>query len=265
MPGAWLSTDQKDAFVRDGFIKVPGLVPPEVVSSTRAAVASELGIDDADPATWAGKPTTAGDAWKVTLPCWTPAIEAAGRELVGPHIASGPKISPYLEGIGADPWIEGYIPVLRYPDGGEPVFGPVPTSYHVDGARFVTLWPEELYLVVFVYLVDVKDYGGATVVLPGSHRQIFEHWVGHPEAAETKAPELAYRDPLPVEGRAGDVIFMHYLCAHSSSANHDRHIRYGLNGSINVDRTHPYERRVGPPAVDWTPMDYTLRTDTLNG
>jgi len=264
MQATVLTSEQRDAFVRDGFVKVQGLIPPAVVKSTREALAYELDIDDHDPTTWVNKPETAGEAWKLTLPCWTPSIEAAGRDLVGPYIAQGPKVSPYLERVGAaDPSFEGYIPVLRFPDGGDQAFGPPPAAYHIDGGA--SMWPSQLYLVVFVYLVDVKPYGGATVVLPGSHRQIFKHWLEQPDAAATQEfPDFSSKEPLPVAGRAGDVLLMHHLCAHSGSQNHDLHIRYGLNSYIEVDPEHPYRRRTGAPESDWTPLDYTLRTDTTD-
>ncbi len=100
---------------------------------------------------------------------------------------------------------------------------------------------------------------------PGATGRFFEHWYRYPEAAASKAvPDLDYKEPFPVEGKAGDVIFMHYLCAHAGSENHDTQVRYGLNSDIVVDEVHPYERRPTAPAGDWTPLDYTLRTDNLN-
>ena len=41
----------------------------------------------------------------------------------------------------------------------------------------VTVWPDKFFLVVFAYLSDTAEYGGATTVRPGSHRQVFEHWL----------------------------------------------------------------------------------------
>ena len=74
-------------------------------------------------------------------------------------------------------------------------------------------------------------------------------------------PNLPYAPPLPLEGHAGDVIFMHYLLVHSGSANHASHIRVGLNTAVMPDPEQSYVRKNGPPQPDWTPLDYTLRTD----
>jgi ectoine hydroxylase-related dioxygenase (phytanoyl-CoA dioxygenase family) len=114
--------------------------------------------------------------------------------------------------------------------------------------------------VPFIYLTDVREYGGATAVLPGSHRQLFCHWMteGSGPGGETDIPDLPYSKPVAIKGRAGDVIWMHYLLAHGSSENHDAHVRVALNGTIRPDPQHPYQPRNGPPADDWTPIDRTL-------
>lgn len=264
-PEGILTARQVDDFIRDGYIKVGDLITPDVVDRTRVAIADSIGIDESDPSTWGERPTPL-DCWDVTLRCWTPDIEQVGRELVGPDTDHGPHRSPYLERKGKDPWMFGYIPVLSYPVGGEKRFTPKPTpdGYHVDGIHLVTTWPVYRYLVVFVYLVDVEPFGGATVVLPGSHRRIFEHWYRDRKAAASgRVPDLDYGDPVAVAGRAGDVIFMHYLCAHSGSQNHDEHIRFGLNSGIGPDPKRPYRWKSNGPSEEWTPLDWTLRTDNL--
>jgi len=183
--------------------------------------------------------------------------------LVGPCFVRGLCHSPYLESQGVAPAImPGYIPVLNFPAPGPRQFQR-PSGYHIDGMHLTTLWPEKHFLVVFAYLTDVAEYGGATTVLPGSHRQAFAHWVrtGHP--GSTHPPDLEYADPVPLAGLAGDVIFMHYLTVHSGSPNHAEQIRVGLNTAVMPDAERPYRRKEGPPGPDWTPLDYTLRTDDL--
>jgi hypothetical protein len=270
--GPFLTADQREQFVRDGFVRVSGLIPAGTVTSTRDAIASALGLDESDPRTWEGKPTTAGELWEPTVACQTPEMFRAAEELVGPRFSRDPRgYSPYREARGLDPWMEGFIPVLRYPEPGPvPASGPRLTGWHIDGLNYTTFWPVHRYLVVFIYLVDVSAQGGATIVLPGSHRQVFEQ--GYPQHQDSPdglvnttgdVPDLPYRAPLALEGAAGDVVFMHYLLGHSGSANYDRHIRYGLNGSIKPDPEQPYRRRDGAPDADWTPFDYTMRVDNL--
>jgi hypothetical protein len=258
-----VSSEQRETFIRDGYLQLRGLIPPEVVASTRTRLLSAMEIDPEDPATWAGKALSSDSrVIALTEPCRTPAVEAVAEALVGPSFAREICFSPYLESKGLPPVMRGFIPVLKFPTPGPREFQK-PQGYHIDGMDRTSLWPTTLFLVVFAYLGDTAEYGGATTVLPGSHRQVFEHWfrAGHP--GSTHPPDQPYADPLPIAGQAGDVLFMHYLTVHSGSANHSEQIRVGLNTAVMPDPERPYVPKNGPPEPDWTPLDWTLRTDTL--
>lgn len=261
---ARLTEEETRQFIRDGYTVARGLLPPDLVIQTREALLAAMAIDPTEPATWKGKSLSPDPAViALTAACRTEDVESIAEQLVGPRFLRGVCRSPYLEAQGVSPsTIPGYIPVLNFPTPGPREFQP-PTGYHIDGMHLTTLWPVWHYLVVFAYLTDVTDYGGATTLLPGSHRQVFEHWVqaGHP--GSTHPPDLPYADPIPLAGRAGDVIFMHYLTVHSGSANHSGQIRVGLNTAVLPDADRPYQRKTGAPTPDWTPLDFTLRTDVL--
>ena len=259
-----LTGEQKEQFVQDGYVRVSGLIPAEVVQTTHEGLLERMGIHPDAPATWAGKAmSTDPDAISFTESCRTPAIEAAASELVGPDFVPGVTYSPFLDSQGVmPPVLRGFIPVLNFPRPGPPTFEPPTGGYHIDGMHAVTLWPDKFYLVVFAYLSDTAEYGGATTVRPGSHRQVFEHWLATGEAGNTAPPELAYADPRPLPGSSGDVIFMHYLLVHSGSSNFAGHIRVGLNTAVMPDANRPYLPKQGAPQSDWTPLDWTLRTNT---
>lgn len=264
MTATKLSSAEKQQFQQDGYLIARQLLPKEIVIQTRDNLLAALEIDRLDPATWQGKNVPADlGVIALTTPCRTEAVEAVAEQLIGPHFVRGLCRSPYLESRGvSEATVPGYIPVLNFPSPGPRQFQK-PDGYHIDGMHLTRLWPEHFYLVVFAYLTDVADYGGATTVLPGSHRQVFEHWVreGHP--GSTHPPDLDYADPVPLPGRAGDVIFMHYLMVHSGSVNHSEQIRVGLNTAVMPDTAFPYQPKYNGPEPDWTPLDYTLRTDTL--
>jgi hypothetical protein len=263
-----LTAGQTEQFVREGYVKVPGLIPAEIVESTRADLRTARAITPDDPSTWAGKPAVPDDLAVIarTEPCRTEGVEYVAQELVGPDFIRGLCRSPFLENRGVEPaTVRGYIPVLNFPSAGPHTFErPGWGGYHIDGMHLATLWPVWHYLVVFAYLTDTPDYGGTTTVLPGSHRQVFEHWhrSGHPGSTVPPSPdEIPYADPVPLAGKAGDVIFMHYLLVHSGSPNHADHIRVGLNSAVMPDPDRPYRPKSGPARSDWTPLDRTLRHD----
>lgn len=259
-----LSTQQVDQFVRDGYTVARGLLPPSLVTTTRERLVPAMGVDPADPLTWPGRNlSTDAAVLAITAACRTAEVEAIAAQLVGPHFQRGLCHSPYLEQKGITPaLIPGYIPVLSFPQSGPPRFQP-PTNYHIDGMHLTTLWPDKHFLIIFAYLTDVVAYGGATTLLPGSHRQVFAHWVNSDRPDVSRPPDLPYAQPLPMTGEAGDVIFMHYLTVHSGSANFSPTIRVGLNSAIMPDPGQAYRRKSGPPRPDWTPLDHTLRTDNL--
>ena len=43
---------------------------------------------------------------------------------------------------------------------------------------------------------------------PGSHRQIFESWHRSGDVSDNRLPDLPWNDAVPVEGQAGDVLFV---------------------------------------------------------
>ena len=261
-----IPAEQRRQFIRDGYVRVSGLIPASLVSSTQTGLLERMGVSPDDPDTWAGRAmSTDPDAIAFTEACRTPLIEAAAAELVGPDFIPGVTYSPFLDSRGMSPaTLRGFIPVLSFPRPGPPAFEPPTDGYHIDGMHAVTAWPEKFFLVVFAYLTDTAAYGGATTVRPGSHRQVFEHWLATGDKGSTIPPELDYATPVPLPGAAGDVIFMHYLLVHSGSANHDAHIRVGLNTAVMPDPERPYQRKEGSPQAGWTPLDWSLRTDMLD-
>lgn len=259
-----LNASQKQQFVEEGYLVVRGVLSPEQVEKTKSSLLGSMGIVENDPATWEGKPSFPTDLAVIgtTSAARTPEFEAVTAQLVGPDFRRGVCFSPFLEWNDLPSELAGYIPVLAYPAAGEKQL--TPSGYHIDGGKYVTTYPVRYFLAVMAYLTDVTKYGGATLVRPGSHRQVFEQWLADgrtPDEQLAAVPPLDYTDPVAVVAEAGDVCFMHYLMVHSGSTNRAATIRVGINTAVQPDRA--YRPKVGPPQPDWTPMDHTLRTDNL--
>lgn len=260
-----LTEAQRDGFVRDGYVRVPGLLPPELTASLRAGLLESLAIDPDDPRTWEGKPVTVDDARAIaaTEAGRTDAFEAVAEQLVGPDFVRGVCYSPFLEWRGKPPVIRaGFIPVLKYPEPDAADWEPTRGAWHIDGGESIRAWPTVNLLAVMAYLSDTPAHGGATVVWPGSHRQVFARWRATGDAGAPQVPpDLPYAAPVAVAAQAGDVLFMHYLLVHAGSPNRADRIRVGMNTAVMPHPARPYRPRTGPPAADWTPLDHTLRTD----
>jgi hypothetical protein len=262
-----LSEEQKAQFIRDGFLVQRGLLPTKIVEATRDAIldSPHWPQTDSDLAGTSGMSVPLWGATAPTKACRTPKIEQLAEELVGPHFSRGESLHYGKELAGFPTREEGFVPVITFPTAhtapGPPRFAP-PTAYHIDGYPDPpTLWPNLLFVVVFAYLTDTAEYGGATVVRPGSHRQVFEYWHERGIEGGHQLPPLEYSAPLPLPGKAGDVIFMHYLMVHSGSTNFSDHPRVGMNTAIMPNPALPYQSKTGAPDESWTPLDWTLRAN----
>lgn len=264
-----LTDDDRSFFIENGYFHARGLLPPGLVASIKGNLLGALAIDESDPATWQGKPGTVDDAKAIaaTEPGRSDAFESVVEQLVGPDFIHGVCYSPFLEWHHKPPFLRaGFIPVLKFPEPGEKVWQPTRAGWHVDGGESIRAWPTVNFLAVMAYLSDTPDYGGATIVWPGSHRQVFTRWIATGDDGAPKVPEdLPVREPVPVETKAGDVLFMHYLLVHAGSPNRAGRIRIGINTAVFPHPARPYRPKCGPPTPEWTPLDFTLRTDTLDG
>ena len=255
---AHLSQAQIEQFIEQGYVTLSGLIDPAVARSCCARLMDNLGFSLTNAATWpVERKSSKGfeDDEGATKPVFVPALNEPIAQLVGPHFR-------LPGGSGA---------ILTFPEPGERHF--VSQGPHIDGINtdHMFMWPQFRYLVGLIYLTDAPSFGGCLSVLPGSHRQVFEAWyqgqidpiAGWAEHQQYM-PVLPFAEPIPVPGKAGDVILLHYLLVHASSNNYNDHVRVALNEPVLIDDSHPYQQKHGAPQADWTPLDHTLRTDNLS-
>ncbi|MDP6112951.1 MAG: phytanoyl-CoA dioxygenase family protein [Planctomycetota bacterium] len=252
-----LNSEQVEHFVRQGFVHCPGLIGCDLIEKGLAVFEGETGLIPGDPGTWEKVP-------------------AGNLGEHGVHLDLSFLVTPEMADVaeqlcGSDIFCRGFTPILKMQVPGPKKFES-PEGAHIDGMRAgLTLYPTLRYLVMLAYLTDTPIYGGPLCVHPGSHRQVFEY--GYRTGADlsenwwknkkTQAVDLPYLDKIPLPGKAGDVIFMHYLLVHSGSLNRSDHVRVGLNGVAREIEERPYLPKPGSPISDWTPIDRTLRTDNL--
>jgi len=252
----YLNPDEIDHFIHQGFVVARNAIPGDVVQASRKAMWDVIKMSEDDPSTWPDRSIGIyPEALEATLPCRThSAVDAIVEQLVGPLFVRG----------------TGFWPVLSFP---RPQAGnrewrtwEAHPGEHIDGGSAKPLYPRDRMLVVLPYLTDTTEFGGPVAVRKGSPREIFEHFYRKRQFENIAdiVPDFPLSMPLtPIPGNAGDVVFMHYLMCHSSSWNRDTHVRVALNGTAYVHSQYPYRPRVGGPTADWTPLDYSLRTDNL--
>ena len=106
--------------------------------------------------------------------------------------------------------------------------GEVP--WHQDSGYLLAHCDRNLIVTCWVPLVDSSLHNGCLYVMPRAHRQgIFEHFTGgHGGYLEIPGKELPNK-PIPMEMKAGGVLFMTNMTPHSSFENKSDGVRWSVD------------------------------------
>jgi hypothetical protein len=207
-----LSPEQKAQFEEQGYLLVSGLVPSEVVAEAKERL--ERLLQEPDSQVFFG--TDAANA------CYTESLCAAAAELGGEA-----EIRPYYP-------IEQALAIIIKPGEKEWNWPPPHIDHAIEKAGY-HVFPRPFRVASLLYLSDGVPHGGNTVVWPGSHRQIERLAKSDPEryqlmhTVNQNLDKAGLGDPVELTPRAGDILFYHYLCAHSGSENTTEQPRLALN------------------------------------
>lgn len=216
-----LTYEQKQTLYKDGFIKLPGIVPRTLVYDALRAINASLGGEGIDPA---------------RLPILR--AQSYCPELLSTAVITGllndsPLWSLAESAIGSDairPIHSGQI-ALRFPVLGEP--GPI--RPHLDGMSTPTngVPPGRILnftALVGVFLSDIPhEFMGNFTVWPGTHRLYENYFRQHgPQSLLNGMPPVALPEPQQVTAQAGDAVLCHYQLAHGIALNTSPFIRYGI-------------------------------------
>jgi hypothetical protein len=202
-----LDLEQKRSFAERGFVVVPQLVPVSLLEAARQEVRQRL--SQAPPPAghvgphfyFLGEPLP--EALRAVF-FESPALRAAESLL-----QSGTFEAPDHVQISLN------IPPFKHRPGGPHVDGITPPE--PDGR------PATFTMLAGVFLTDqTGEDAGNLWVWPGSHRSAAAYFREHgPEALLSSAPypPVALGEPRQVSGRAGDVLFAHYLLGHNVGGN----------------------------------------------
>jgi hypothetical protein len=217
-----LSPDQLEAYDRDGYLLVSGLIPDEVSAAAEAAMIRLIGISIDDPATWASVPKnhTTFDSPELVA-CYTPAFLEAAEVLAGEP------------GAGYGPPSHGYA-INVFPSEGEWTW-PHPHIDHAIKDHGHEVFPRAFKVATMTFLNDVPPHGGGTVVWPGGHRQLLALAENDPEKYKMMYDlnrawdRIDLADPVETTPRRGDVLFYGYLTPHAGSRNVSDRPRLAMN------------------------------------
>ena len=216
-----LTDAHKHTFYDNGFVKIPGIVPPELVDAALRAINASLGAQGMHPD---HLPTLRAQTYCPELTGTPPIMRLLYDTPLWPlaESAIGPgRLQPVTRGQIA----------LRFPSM-DPPAEPRP---HLDGMHTPTNGVPEGTIANFTALVGVflsdvpHDFMGNFTVWPGTHRLYEAYFRQHgPQTLLDGMPPLELPAPEQVTAQAGDAVFCHYQLAHGIAGNSSPHIRYAV-------------------------------------
>lgn len=207
-----LSDEQLRRFHRDGYLLLLQLIPKELVGPAEGAMWQALDADVHSPSSWCRlgpRPHWIRDSRLTTVYtdlCLAAAAQLAGEDVAGfrrpTHAFTINNVPVTRTWRAHDPHLDTALPTLR-----------------------IRTFPRPYRIAALIYLTDVAPHGGGTIVFPGSHIKLEELARSDPRkyrylsALNAHLGELDLGAGLELTPSRGDVLFYHYLCAHSSSDN----------------------------------------------
>ena len=217
-----LTQDQLDAYARDGYILVTGLIPDGIVTTAAETLWDCMQARPDNPETWPdNKRYSQSHKQAEIVACFTEDYLRAASQLSGESLESI-KTPRGATAINIFPSTEVWQ-------------NPHPHIDHAIKDHGHKTFPRPFHIATMTFLSDADNRGGGTAVWPGSHKKIealartdeahYEYmWVLN---GELDKADLG--DALVLTPRRGDVLFYECLCAHAGSKNVSKHPRLALN------------------------------------
>lgn len=221
-----LSHAQKQQFFENGFVHIPGIVPQALIRDALRAINSSIGRHL--------------DFYEHRI------LET---DSLCPDLKTEPRILNLFEATDARALAESALGVgnvlrsknvqiaLNFPVSKEKPDAPEP---HVDGFHPSkdgvpgSILP--FTAIAGFFLNDLpEDWSANFTVWPGTHLLFEKYYREHPADPEMRfgIPPVDMPKPIQLKVKAGDMIFAHYLLAHTVSTNMSEAIRYAIYFRMN--------------------------------
>lgn len=200
-----------ERFRQDGYAHFPELLPEELVTAARAAIAENLAThyDETRLVEYNNR-------------SWCPELRDA------PQIAqllNDPAVRAVCDaalGDGRYDVSEGQIAIRKAHNAPEqspptPHIDGIPTEHNgVEGTEI-----KSFTALIGVFLTEVSaEFAGNFTVWPGSHTRLQQHFAARGKAALTEGmPNISLGEPVQLLCKPGDVVFCHYELAHGAAVN----------------------------------------------
>lgn len=203
-----------DAFARDGFVRIPGLLDADEIDGFADAVDAAVQARTADDRRTLAEKSRYEQSFLQCINLWEdhPAVRA---------LTFHPRICEVAARLLGAARIRLWHDQALYKE---------PGGRETDAHQDHPYWPiaETDALTAWIPLVDVDASIGCMGYVPGSHavglRRFVNIFFGEPERV-IERPELGGRRPVFVAAQRGDVLFHHSLTVHLAHANRSGRMR----------------------------------------
>ncbi|MBY8881037.1 phytanoyl-CoA dioxygenase family protein [Actinacidiphila acidipaludis] len=215
----------EEAFLRDGFVKLPGAVPRDTAEECAALLWQRTGCDPRDPATWTQPVHWVGD---MSAPPFAAAANTAVLHAAFDRLTGAGRWTPRAS-LGSFP--------LRFPHAEEPddAGWHIEASYQLPGSEqyFTNMRSRGRLLLMLFLFTDVGEDDAPTRVRVGSHLDVPKVLVPYGERGASvftfahEVDEASAHRPLAfATGRAGDVYLCHPFLVHAAQPHHGSRPRF---------------------------------------
>ena len=206
-----VTPEQVRKYEEVGYVLLSGLIGLQIAAAAADALRKALGAYPNEMEKWPDIPSGSVHDAPEIVACFTPEICAAAAELAN-------------DGLPALPAPSSTFTINIFPQEGlwRPHGPHIDHAIERDG---YTVFPRPMRVASIIYLNDVPLNGAPTVVWPGSHKNIEALAKSDPEhyalmvTLNRSLDKVDLGEPIQVPSRQGDILFYHYLTAHSGSTN----------------------------------------------
>ncbi|ORX37947.1 hypothetical protein BD324DRAFT_623919 [Kockovaella imperatae] len=242
----FLTDEQVESFMRDGYIKLEGAFSKEKAEAWKQDAWIRLDMDPNDMSTWNREWINMPVIRSEKIEDFSPVAWGAMLELIGG-----------IERLrmDRDSWGDNFIVNLGTPEthNAEPPHPRDLDAWHCDGDSYKHfLDSPEVALLMIPLFSKVESKGGCTFISPDATTKIIEFLRDHPEGVG--GGDGAPWKPTPGEmvkashqfiectGEPGDVFLCHPLMMHTKSQNNTRVPRFMINPWAALNEPHKFKR-----------------------
>ncbi|HZU13527.1 MAG TPA: phytanoyl-CoA dioxygenase family protein [Chloroflexota bacterium] len=216
-----LTAGQQEQLIEEGYVRLPGAVPADLVARARRAINASLGERGIDPEQL--------PIYRARSYCPELQHDSVITDLY--NASKAREIAEAAIGPGKVRQIGGGQIALRFPT----MSDPRPPHPHIDGMYTPTNGVPPGTIANFTALVGVflseipHDDMGNFSVWPGSHRTLQAYFREHgPQSLLEGFPPVELGEPLQLHAAPGDAVLCHYQLAHGIAGNGSPFVRYGI-------------------------------------